>query len=74
VAVLLGLYLLAVRGVIQSCKDNACLWLLLGTSVYFFAVTAAAVGPESAARYRLPVMPAVCILAAAGFRRAKTIA
>jgi hypothetical protein len=69
VVVLLGLYLLAVWGVIWSDMRNACLWLLLGTSLYFFAATAAAVGPEATARYRLPVMPAVCILAAAGIVR-----
>jgi hypothetical protein len=71
VAVLLGMYLLAARGVIRGGMQNPCLWLLLGTSLYFFAVTAAVMGPETAARFRLPVMPVVCILAAAGIHRTK---
>ena len=74
VAVLLGMYLLAARGVIRGGMHNTCLWLLMGTSLYFFAVTAAVMGPEAPARFRLPVMPVVCILAAAGALRAKTIA
>jgi hypothetical protein len=70
-AVLLGMYLLAVRGVFRGGMYNACLWLLLGTSLYFFAVTVVAGGPGVYSRYRLPVMPIVCILAAAGISPAK---
>jgi len=47
VAVLLGLYLLAARGIYRGEMHRACLWLLLGTSLYFFAVTAAAGERES---------------------------
>jgi hypothetical protein len=72
VAVLLGMYLLAARGVIRGGMHNTRLWLLLGASLYFFVVTAAVMGPETAARFRLPVMPVVCILAAAGIHRTKT--
>ena len=72
--VLLGLYLFAARGVFRGGLHKACLWLLLGTSLYFLVVTGAMGGPGGGARYRLPVMPAVCILAAAGFRRTKSIA
>ena len=64
-----GLYLLAVRGIVCGGGRSACLWLMLGTSLYFFAVSAAAAAAES--RYRLPVMPVVCIFAAAGFLRTK---
>ena len=71
---LLGLYLfaargtyLAARGVFRSGMCNSCVWLLLGTSLYFFAVAAA--GSRAGGRFRLPVMPVVCILASAGFRR-----
>ena len=71
---MLGLYLFAARGIFRGGMHRACLWLLLGTSIYFFAVSAAAGGAGVGARYRLPVMPAVCILAAAGLRRAKLIA
>lgn len=66
VAALLVLYALAAWGIFRGGIDRVCLWLLLGTSLYFFAVTAAAAGAGVAARYRLPVMPALCILAAAG--------
>jgi hypothetical protein len=64
---------LAARGVFRGSLHNECLWLLLGTSLYFLAVVGAAEGPGATPRYRLPVMPAVCILAAAGVRRAKPI-
>jgi hypothetical protein len=74
VALLLGLYLFAARGIFRGGMHRACLWLLLGTSIYFFAVSAAVGGAGAGARYRLPVMPAVCILAAAGLRRANPIA
>jgi hypothetical protein len=70
--VLLGLYGFAVRGIFCRGADKACLWLLLGTSLYLLAVTGAAAEPGGNSRYRLPVMPAVCILAAAGLPRAKT--
>ena len=71
--VLLGEYLLAALGVLVLRRDkhNVCLWLLLGASLYFVAVSAA-VGKKGAdARYRLPVMPVVSILAAAGFLRGR---
>ena len=74
--VLCGLYLLAARGIILVVRGvyrdrihNLCFWLLLGTSLYFLAVTGVGGGPGADARYRLPIMPAVCIFAAAGFRR-----
>jgi hypothetical protein len=70
---LLGLYLFAARGLFCGGVHAACLWLLLGTSLYFLAVSAAMMGPLPQTRLRLPVMPLVCILAAAGFRRTKTI-
>ncbi len=73
-AVLLGLYLLAVRGMFLVARGtfrdtvhNASLWLLLGTSLYFL-LSAVAGGTGSEARYRLQFTPIVCILAAAGFR------
>lgn len=72
--ILLGLYFFAALGVRNVGMRNVYLWLLLGTSLYFLAVTGAMGGPGGGARYRLPVMPAVCILAAAGFPRAKTTA
>jgi hypothetical protein len=71
--VLLVLYLFAVRGVFRGDMRNAYKWLLLGTSLYFLIITAVAAGRETDAHYRLPVMPIVCIFAAAGFQRTKTI-
>jgi hypothetical protein len=79
--VLLAVYLLAARalwlaarGSFHGSLHSASLWLLLGVSVYFLAVSAALVqGPLATARYRLPVMPVVCILAAAGFQRSKAM-
>lgn len=79
--VVLGLYLFAARGLFFAMREvyrgnmnNACLFLLLGTSLYFLAVTGAMGTLEGVPRFRLPIMPAVCILAAAGFCRAKTTA
>jgi hypothetical protein len=64
---LLLLYMFAAIGVVRCRIHNACLWLLLGTSLYFLAVTgAASAAPIAGGRFRLPIMPAVCILAAAG--------
>ena len=67
--VMLGLYLLAARGVFRCGVQNASLWLLLGVSLYFIAISGA--GGSGSARFRLPVMPVVCILASAGLRRPK---
>ena len=62
--VMMGLYLLAVRGVFRSDMRNARLWMVLGISLYFIAVSG--FGSTGSARYRCPIMPVVCILAAAG--------
>jgi hypothetical protein len=64
--VLLGLYLLAARGALSGCARREALWLLLGVSLYFLAVSG---GAQAVGRYRLPVMPIVCIFAAAGLQR-----
>jgi hypothetical protein len=61
--ILLGFYVFAVLGAVRGRTPGACLWLLLGVVLYFFAVSGGAV---AAARLRLPVMPIVCVLAAAG--------
>ena len=65
-AALLVLYFFAALGVRKVGMCNVYLWLLLATSLYFLAVTGAMGGPGGGARYRMPVMPAACILAAAG--------
>jgi hypothetical protein len=73
VIVMLALYLLAVWGVFCGRLEKPCLWLLLGTSTYFFAVAGAAGGTWTDGRYRLPAMPQICILASAGLLRNKTL-
>ncbi|MDR3751152.1 MAG: glycosyltransferase family 39 protein [Terracidiphilus sp.] len=64
--VLLALYAFALRAVLRRSVPGADLCLLLGLAFYFAAVSGGAVG---AARFRLPIMPEVCILAAAGILR-----
>jgi len=64
--VLLTLYLLALRGLLASRIKREVIWLLLGVFLYFMAVSG---GAQAVGRYRLPVMPIVCIFAAAGWRR-----
>jgi hypothetical protein len=71
---LLCFYIFAARGVFRGGMHNANVWLLLGTSLYFFTLSAVGAGPGADSRFRLPVMPVVCIFAAAGFLRRKTIA
>jgi 4-amino-4-deoxy-L-arabinose transferase-like glycosyltransferase len=63
-ALLLGLYGYAAMGVVRAATPSACIWMLLGVVLYFFGVSGGAV---AAARLRLPVMPIVCVLAAAAF-------
>lgn len=74
VAALIALYLIAARGMFRGRMHRASLWLLMGTSIYFFAISAAAGGAGVGARYRLPVMPIVCVLAAAGVARSEKTA
>jgi Dolichyl-phosphate-mannose-protein mannosyltransferase len=77
--VLLAVYLFAARGLLLAVRGTfgrglhkEFLWLLLGTSLYFLAVSVAVVmGPLATPRYRMPVTPVVCILAVAGFRRTR---
>ncbi len=64
--VLLSFYLLAARGALSGCARRELLWLLLGVSLYFLLVSG---GAQAVGRYRLPMMPAVWIFAAAGLRR-----
>jgi hypothetical protein len=72
--VLLGLYLFAARGILRVGMHNACVWLLLGISLYFIAISTMAGVQNAGARFRLPIMPFVCILAAAGVRSTKALA
>jgi len=64
--VLMALYIFAACGVLRGAAPRSCLCLLLGASLYLLAVSGGAAG---IARLRLPIMPAVCVLAAAGLPR-----
>lgn len=72
--ILIALYLLAALGIYRSDRRNACIWLLLGISLYFLAVSGIGGGPGVDARFRLPIMPIVGIFAAAGVLHAKSLA
>ena len=67
---LLGLYFFAARGVLRGSASAPALALLLGVSLYFLAVSGGAAG---IARLRLPMMPALCVMAAAGIVRRSAI-
>jgi hypothetical protein len=67
---LLALYGLALRGAVCGGAPRTCLWLLAGVALYFFAISGGAI---AAARMRLPVMPVVCVMAAAGAARCCTL-
>jgi hypothetical protein len=70
---LLWLYVSAVRGISRCKLRDARIWLLLGTSIYIIVLSALATGALPTPRLRLPIMPIVCIFAAAGLIRDKTI-
>jgi hypothetical protein len=72
--VMLGLYLFAARGVRRSNLQSSSLWLLLGVLLYFIVISGIGSGTAVDARYRLPIMPFVCIFAAAGLFASKTVA
>jgi hypothetical protein len=79
--VMVGLYVLAARGIYLVARGayrdrihGGCLWLLLGTSLYFLAVIGVGGGSTADSRLRLPIMITVCILSSAGVRRSNTIA
>lgn len=63
---LLILYVFLIRGVLRSSVRDPVLWLLIGVSFYMLGVSS---GAQAGGRYRMPVMPIVCVLAAAGFQR-----
>lgn len=60
---LLGLYLLAARGACSGRLTKTALGLLLGTSLYFLAISG---GVQAVGRFRMPVMPIICVLAGVG--------
>lgn len=60
---LLTLYGMAARGMLRGGAKPSVLAFLLGTCVYFAAVSG---GVAAVGRYRITMMPVVCVLAAAG--------
>jgi len=64
--ILFALYALALRGLLHRRLPAVFLGLLLGVAFYFLLLSGGAAG---AARLRVPYMPIVCILAAAGLVR-----
>ena len=63
-AYLVAVYGLAVVGMVQSKKrDRTALLTLSGVALYFLMISG---GAQAVGRYRLPVMPELCVLAGAG--------
>ena len=62
-AFLLTLYGLAIRGILNPNKDRIAISILGGIALYFLLISG---GAQAVGRYRLPVIPGLCILAAGG--------
>jgi hypothetical protein len=60
---LLLLYAAALAGLARSHADRAALCLLTGVGLYFLLISG---GAQAVGRYRVPVMPELCVLAAGG--------
>ena len=62
-APLLLLYAATLAGLVRSHADRAALCLLTGVGLYFLLISG---GAQAVGRYRVPVMPELCVLAAGG--------
>ena len=62
-AFLLLLYAFAIRGYLSAGINRPAMRALIGIAVYFLLISG---GAQAVGRYRLPVMPELCILAAGG--------
>jgi len=60
---LLLLYALAARGFMSPRQNRLAAFTLLGIALYFLFISG---GAQAVGRYRLPVMPILCVFAAAG--------
>lgn len=60
---LLVLYAAALPGAARAGGDKAALCLLAGVALYFLLISG---GAQAVGRYRVPVMPELCVLAAGG--------
>ncbi|MDR3774489.1 MAG: hypothetical protein P4L26_14125 [Terracidiphilus sp.] len=72
--VLAALYLLALKGILRGSIGSPYLALLVGTAFYFIGLCAVTAGPGYDPRFRIPLLPIVCIFAAAGLLRKKPTA
>jgi len=61
---LLVLYAFALYGIIRGRGKRISLFLLIGVSLYFLLISG---GAQAVGRYRLPIMPEICLLAGGGF-------
>jgi 4-amino-4-deoxy-L-arabinose transferase-like glycosyltransferase len=61
--ILLLFYALAICGILRGRGERVPLILLIGIALYFLLISG---GAQAVGRYRLPVMPEICILAAGG--------
>ncbi|WP_263360107.1 glycosyltransferase family 39 protein [Acidicapsa ligni] len=61
--ILLLLYVLSVIGIGKGSADRYCLAVLIGVAMYFLLISG---GAQAVGRYRLPIMPVICVLAAGG--------
>ena len=62
--ILLLYYALAICGILRGRGERVPLILLIGIALYFLLISG---GAQAVGRYRLPVIPELCILAAGGF-------
>jgi hypothetical protein len=65
---LLFLYVSAIRGCFSPGSLRPALLTVIGTAMYFLLISG---GAQAVGRYRLPVMPELCILAAGGITLAR---
>jgi len=60
---LLLLYIASIRSCVSADRIGPAILMLVGIATYFFLISG---GAQAVGRYRLPVMPELCILAAGG--------
>jgi len=65
---LLFLYIFAIRGCLRARDTRLAMLTLTGIILYFILISG---GAQAVGRYRLPIMPALCILAAGGLMRTR---
>jgi hypothetical protein len=64
---LLFLYVFAIRGVLSSHASRFAIVALVGIALYFLLISG---GAQAVGRYRLPVLPELCVLAGGGLATA----